>query len=591
MCFNDVTCNIDKEEEISKDNTKLIEKEEHRSNGVYKKLNKKIDTKTLECKKELNCLKQDSTSMTVQGVCELPTNTNANLKQSDTTVTVGYLKVQEESVDEIKNSESLKMQSLFNGKTNQLKDSGIDEDSEEEFQDNGKDVYARKQRKVQDICENTNLTSPAANFKSVSTVETTLSNTDNLASDIHDISDTTASQCTALVTPKTSNNKEEEENKVERIKLQPKVTGTKIIKKKYRIISDSILSLNTFFESKADDSPVSNKVMDPIYTEHNAEDSTSPVFKRRSQQMKRFNLTVDSESSLSDDDNEYCNTENMRDKLFKRAKESSDLSDSQDGNMGFKHRLSLQNSNRFKKHKNYAFKNSSKGKNIYLREKHINNEESVQLIRSVEVNSNKCKNALDCSGKKKTSSQNSFKQSVHYSNNESDTSEENKKLEKLFVKNDKTERTNKNDETTTQSTFKNSIMQTRPKNLQELMEKENLIYETALPSVTLKDLQENNVFLLEIPSVVLETELLEQKFVLTKKKLKLGEHKYRIAFNDTDQMFGVLNTGKSHTNYKAVNMKSMKRFVAYQKVVRTASEKSSNKCTNIEIDDDTEIPI
>ncbi|XP_078032485.1 uncharacterized protein LOC144467525 [Augochlora pura] len=594
MCFNNITCNIKQEQEISENNTKLMENKEYRSNGVYKKRKKENDTKISENKKELNCPKKDSISVTVQDASELSTNTNANLKQSYATLMVGYLKIQQEPADKCENIDSLEMQSLYNGKTNQPKDSGIDEDTEEESQENGKGVCARRKEKVRDICKNANLTSPAVNCESVSVFERTLSSVDHVVSNINDISDATESQCVTLVTTKNINSKGKEENKVQKIKLQPTVTDSKIIQMRYRIISDSVSELDTFSKSRDNDSYVSNKVMeDSINTEYNAEDSMSPLSKRRLQQMRRLNLTVDSESSLSDNDNEYCNTENMRDKLFKRSKEFSDLSDSQDGNADFKHTLSLQNSKRLKKHKNYTFKNNSKEENINLRQECVNNTESIQSLRLIEINSNKHKNTLNCSIEKethsstnqyKTSLQNSLKQPVHYLNNEINTSEENINLRKIIISNDKTGRISQNGETATQPAFKNSVIQTRPTNLQELMEQESLIYETALPSVTLRDIEENDVFLLEIPSVVLETELLQQKFVLTKKKLKLGEHKYRIAFNDTDQVVGVLNTGKFHTHYKPVNIKPMKRFVAYQKVVRTTSAKSSDRCTNIGMD-------
>ncbi|XP_076651611.1 uncharacterized protein LOC143358388 [Halictus rubicundus] len=580
------TYGINKKQETNKNCTKSMEGEINIGNDAYKKLNKNNCSKRLESKEKLNGIKKDLISLlnqetVVQCVDELSANVEARVEESYSTLKIEHVNVQEESADESKSSESSQMQPPFNGNTNQPKDSGIDEDTEEEFHVNGKTVNAKKKKKMPETCKNVNLMSPVVDRKNVSTIEMTLSNTDNLLSDIHDTSDTIDSQCTALFTNDDTNSEKKEENKLQKVKLQPKVTCTKVIKNKYRIISDNALLSDKCLESNINDDHISCKATDPVNSTHNAEDSMSPLSKRRLQQMKRLNLTADSESSLSEDDNEYCNTENMRDKLFKRSKEPSDSSDNEDENMGFKHVSSLQNSKKLKTDENYTFGNNRKEKNICLRETYTDNNESV-----AKTNGNNYKDTLHCSGETetyssltdqyKTNTQNTSKQSVHCSGNENDSAKESTKQERLFQQNHETERISKTDETATQTSIKNSAIQNRPHNLQELMNEENLVIETTLPSVTLKDLQENNVFLIDVPSMVVETELLGRKFILTENKLKLGKHKYKIEMNDINHMscvFSAGDTGESCTNYKAVTITPMKRFVAYEKIVKTTSKK------------------
>ncbi|XP_076294999.1 uncharacterized protein LOC143216103 [Lasioglossum baleicum] len=582
MCYNKKTNGIKAKQGTNEDYTRSSEGVSNSSNDEgNEKLNKSNCSRTLKSNEKLNGIRKDLISFLdeetmVQHVDKHSVNAEVCVRESCSRLKVEYLKVQEVSTDERESSESSLMQSPFNGKTNHPKDSGIDEDTEEEFHDIGRIVYAKKKKKMPEVCKNAKLTLPVLNCKDASTIGTTLSNADDLLSDIHDTSDTTDSQYTAPVTNKGTNSETKEENKLQKVKLQPKVTCSTVIKNKYRIISDNALLLDKCSESSISDDYISNKTMDPANIKHNPEDSMSPLSKRRLQQMRRLNLTGDSESSPSDDDNEYCNTENMRDKLFNRSKELSDLSGSEDENMGFKHSLSLQNNKKLTAHRNSRFGKNRKKKNIHSRESYTDNNESVQ---SSNTSSNNYKDTSSetetylLADQYKTNTWNSFEQSVRCSSNESDSAKENTEHESLSQKTHHTEKISKIDEIATRTMTKNSALRTRPHNLQELMDEESLVYETTLPSITLKDLQENNIFVLDIPSMVVETKLLGRKFILTENKLKLGKHKYKVALNDIDHMSCVLSTGEFCKDYRAVNIKPMKKLIAYEKIVKAASEK------------------
>ncbi|XP_031847448.2 uncharacterized protein LOC116433464 [Nomia melanderi] len=607
---NEITCDakeIQETENREESSEMSIKEELDTSININEELKIKDYYETLHDKQDLPDIKENLMSPLNQDIIQDVdfTNSKIELQHNDFAQSVEDLRVDEGSVDEPESSKFLQKQSLLNDNTHQPKDSGIDEDTEEEFPQNEQAICVIEKKQMQEefsenkqaicviekkqmqeefsenkqaicviekkqmqeefpenkqaICviekkqmqedciKSVELTPPTLYSKDVSEDETNLTTDDTFIFNIDD-------------SDEDINNEEEEQNKVVKQKLTPKVTHTEIVKNKYRIVSSNVSLFDINRGSKVTDNCVNNeKVIESVEIAHNAEDSMSPLSKRRLQQLRRLNLTVDSESSLSDDDDQYCNTENMRDKLFKRSKESSVSLDSEDDIMSFKHSTLLNDSMNSQGNKSCRFENSGKKKNNYLGETCITSTEDEETFNNNESDQIKKYN------KYKKSSQNSLKQSIHCTDNENTSPNKNTKHKGSFQESQTIDK-NLETETTLQSTIKNPTVQTKPCNLQELLEKESLIHELALPSVTLKDLQENDIYLLDIPSVVLESKLLGREFSLTNKKLTLGRHKYKITLDDTSHVSCVFNTGESCINYKAVSIKPVKKIVTRKRI-------------------------
>ena len=82
------------------------------------------------------------------------------------------------------------------------------------------------------------------------------------------------------------------------------------------------------------------------------EDSTSPITEKRYQQLRRLNL-VDSDSSTSENDDRNYDVENMRDKLFKRSSEFSDVLGNENDNVHPNHEIQSNLIQNYKKMKTF----------------------------------------------------------------------------------------------------------------------------------------------------------------------------------------------------------------------------------------------
>ncbi|XP_012339624.2 general transcriptional corepressor trfA-like [Apis florea] len=294
--------------------------------------------------------------------------------------------------------------------------------------------------------------------------------------------------------------------KREKHKVQPKVTHTEIVNRKYKIICDTSVFDN---HSEPDELDFYDEKHEIKEAQEIMEDNISPKDRKRVQQLRRLNLIEDNNSS--DNDDTCYNVENMRNKLFERSKESIDTLNNEDEDINSKHEISMK-----------------------FDEKLQNNDKYIQH------KSNSLNNTINHNFNKKQN------------------------VRKLNKKNLKIECTVQSENV--QSENAQSSICGRPCNLQELIKKESLVLETTIPSFTLKDIETDDVFLIDIPSTVLESELIGSKIVLTDKKLKLGKKKYKVECKSIDSTSWVFASGKIHKPYKIVNIKPITRAVAGEKI-------------------------
>ncbi|XP_060824719.1 uncharacterized protein PF3D7_1120600-like isoform X1 [Bombus pascuorum] len=439
------------------------------------------------------------------------------------------------------------------GNTYQLKDSGIDEDTEEEILERGKKYYKKfKNRTQTEEEEDTSNTSSIVNSKN------------NLIDDDDNSKSNTSKDIILLANENIDTNQVKSKQKIQTDKLQPKVTHTEVVNKKYKImcdisvVSENIeseeLSINDFCDEKPE-----VKEMKLIM-----KDSTSPITEKRYQQLRRLNL-VDSDSSTSENDDRNYNVENMRDKLFKRSSEFSDILGNENNNVHPNHEISIQLHKKiqktdFSEQTNYCLDDED---NI-LKQCSNTNEDSSPDTKQLLFASNKSvqhKSDLNC-----TISHNFDKE-----NHTKASSEKDLKIENMM-----------------QCEKKEST--SRPYNLQEFIEKENLLVETTKPSFTLRDVEEDDeVFIIDIPSKLLENQLLQSKIAFTEKTLKLGKQKYRVEYKNIDNVSCFLGTRKRKKPYKIVNIKPTARIVVREKVTKNSHAKFSDHCSNHNIDSSDEI--
>ncbi|XP_015175711.1 PREDICTED: putative uncharacterized protein DDB_G0282133 isoform X1 [Polistes dominula] len=106
-----------------------------------------------------------------------------------------------------------------------------------------------------------------------------------------------------------------------------------------------------------------------------------------------------------------------------------------------------------------------------------------------------------------------------------------------------------------------------PCSLQNLINKENLVHDSTKSTFTLEDLsQDNEIFLLNIPSTIKLTDLKGQKVVLKNEKLKLGKHQYRISYKDVPSQSCVFATHQNSNSYKLVNIKPTSSILVREKL-------------------------
>ncbi|XP_076241762.1 uncharacterized protein LOC143183877 [Calliopsis andreniformis] len=625
------------ESQLDKNHSKEIIKSQSTPESVKRNLIFTLNDETIIQEfKEPSISKTDPDQNLTDQFSETHTDHNliAQLKKSPN--------IKRKSVKEEKDKLFSSTQTLCNGNTNQPKDSGIDEDTEEEFPEREKKICKKIKTEIEEAHENSQSTSSSLEHENNSLTEITSLPFDSENHDgvDNDTLDKVNIENTISLPIKTEDiNKEDEikdikkedkiedikkedgikdikkEDKIEDIKKedktedqqnkrikqksQPRVTHTEVVKKRYRIVS-----CNTSLSDDYKDLDINTKhsgdeeVLEFTEADQAMDDSMSPLTKKRLQQLRRLNLTADSESSQSEDDDKYCSTENMRNKLLKRSKESSS---NEDENDDFKLVLeeSSKKQKRCKKSKvkskeeealcsNTVYEEHEKTSSSETPSKHMlkfpprkdsnrilnHNESTVEnFFRSVSHSDNEDNNLKSFDNtdlySHKLNHLNGTGNDFHQSKNE----KESRKI-------------NLDTETMTEIANKELRIQ-RPNNLQDFIEEENLVSETTIPSFKFKDIQdEDEVFVVDVPSVVFESELVGKRIILTRNKLKLGKQKYRIIHKDVDHVSCVFGTGKCRKPYKTVNIKPIARIVASEKIAKP-SFKIPNQSDTISYTEDT----
>ncbi|KYQ51003.1 hypothetical protein ALC60_09897 [Trachymyrmex zeteki] len=117
------------------------------------------------------------------------------------------------------------------------------------------------------------------------------------------------------------------------------------------------------------------------------------------------------------------------------------------------------------------------------------------------------------------------------------------------------------------NTHLNSSCQYRPRNLQQLIEDQDLFVEKIPASFTLADLSEDEeAFILNVPSKVLQSNLQGQVLTLKEKSIKLNESKYRIVRKEVGTTSCIFATGKKQKPYKIINIKNISTITVREKL-------------------------
>ncbi|KOX79737.1 hypothetical protein WN51_11347 [Melipona quadrifasciata] len=200
-------------------------------------------------------------------------------------------------------TETIMNETLIINNTYQPKDSGIDEDTEEECLENGK-TDKISNNKTKDKEQDTSST--------ISVLNNLRNSNNDPKSETYNMSDKKEHFQDTI---ENINAKEKMQTK----KPQSIVTHTEIVNKKYKVVS----SMSVFTEDmKPEELSINNSCDEKVEIEEiqQIEDDIFHSTERQLSQFGRLNLTVDSDSSTVDSDSTF---ENMIDKLYKRSARDS----------------------------------------------------------------------------------------------------------------------------------------------------------------------------------------------------------------------------------------------------------------------------
>ncbi|CAL7938114.1 unnamed protein product [Xylocopa violacea] len=460
----------------------------------YKIPNSPKKEKLEEMKKKVTPLLD--TVKDVQNTNDPCTSTNEPLDQN-------HLNLNIES--NVQNSEPLEIQSPNIAKKHQPKDSGI-EDTDEEFVEHD-EKYKNETQKVEQ-----NLSTLSSNLEckdDVVHVPNNLKskNPNSPRVDPEDVPSTNE---------EVSTNEQEHEEKLQK----PIVISTEIVNRKYKIIPNTSMFNKHAEPEESNMKDFWNKrLYETEDIEENIEGGVSPLTKKRLQQFRRLNLTIESDSSLSENDIRYSH-ESMREKLFNRDKES-DMSGSEDESIHYVKQSSFIGDDSIKHNSN-----------------HLNN------IVNHDVDQDEDESCTE---------------SFHEKNLDIEITQQPVNKKTVNGK-------NLDIEITQQSVNKKTVIHRRPCNLKELTEQEGLVLKTPKPSFKYKNIGEDELFIIDLPSKVLENQLLGSKMILTENKLKLGKQKYKIKYKEINKISCVFASTKRNKPYRTVNIKPLTRIVTRQKL-------------------------
>ncbi|CAK9807362.1 hypothetical protein ANTQUA_LOCUS5169 [Anthophora quadrimaculata] len=464
----------------------------------------------------------------------------------------------ETSMNEFAENKSFEIDSSFTINTCQPKDSGIEEDTEEEFSERVRKDCQEVEDKIENTQQNMSDTSSPFNCKSNSTNIDVNLKLEHYSSDKLDSKDTKFAWKYG-----STNDVKEPKEKVHKQKLQPKVTHTEIVNKKYKIISTGTYLSDIC--ATLQESNMKDFSCERVRETEEVEDSISILTKKRLEKLRKLNLTTDSDSSSSENDDAYCNVENMREKLLKRSEESSDASDDKDENVHSDREISIQFDKNLENGKDFekeslSYKESNK-KESRTKNCPVDNDD-ISLLHI------KDSTLSDASNKPVQEEWHSLVCTTHNFDQVEDTK--------------RSDENNPEIKNTIQVMNKKATRHHRPCNVQEFVEDESLMVETAIPSFTFKSIEKDDeLFIIDVPSVIFKSQFIGKKMVLTEKTLKLGKRKYKVKYRNVDNISCVFASGKSRKPYKTVNIQPVARVIAREKITRKSLGKWSNLYTEI----------
>ncbi|XP_028044815.2 protein PFC0760c isoform X1 [Monomorium pharaonis] len=128
----------------------------------------------------------------------------------------------------------------------------------------------------------------------------------------------------------------------------------------------------------------------------------------------------------------------------------------------------------------------------------------------------------------------------------------------------------------------NISSQYRPCNLQQLVEDQQLLVETIPASFTLTDISEDEeAFLLNIPSKVVQCNLQDQILTIKTKSIKFNEIKYKIVCKEVSTTSCIFATGKTRKPYKIVNIKNISTITVREKLQDSRKSDVSNSSITV----------
>ncbi|CAK9794586.1 hypothetical protein ANTPLA_LOCUS36 [Anthophora plagiata] len=460
--------------------------------------------------------------------------------------------------------------------TCQPKDSGIEEDTEEEFSEHAREGCQEVENKIENTQQNMSGSSSPFNCKSNSTDIDVDLKLGHYSANKLDSKDTTCAWKYG-----STNDVEEPKEKVHKHKLQPKVTHTEIVNKKYKIISTGTYVSNVC--ANLEESSMKDSSYEGVRETEEVEDSISILTRKRLEKLRKLNLTTDSDSSLSENDDAHCNVENMREKLLKRSEESSDASDDTDENVHSDREISIQFDKNLENGKDFEKKSLSYKESNKKKESKVENclEKEANCPVDTDDISRQCtkvKKDLLLHIKDNTLSDSSNKPVQEKRHSLVCTTRNFNQVEDVK----RSDENNPEIKNTIQAMNKKATRHHRPCNVQEIVEEENLTVETAIPSFTFKSIEEDDeLFIIDVPSAIFKSQLVGKKMVLTEKTLKLGKRKYKVKYRNIDNISCVFASGKSRKPYKTVNIQPVARVMAREKITRKSLGKWSNLYTEI----------
>ncbi|XP_032685864.1 dentin sialophosphoprotein-like [Odontomachus brunneus] len=509
--------------------------------------------------------------------------------------------------------------SSLNASHDQEKDSGIDEDSQDKFMKQRNEANKENQNNVTKIVEKVSVSSEPAKTNEVTEevredyIKETNLKVDDMTFKEQDTADDAETKEPETDTPELNQTEEEDAKlscevktledpcNVQKKQIQPKVTSTEIVNKRYKIVckrdddvnvarEDAECNSSKHYTSTSCPSTINDDIddIDDIddtsireineisvaqETEHEEDEEDHAniarcVSPRTEKRLQQLNLIVDSDSSDSENENEYrsiidrdseghTGNSNMSHSNTEDTTSQNDVPEEMDT------AALRRDDTRQDVHaelENDEGSNVSEKSDAKQRERveddqrsHISEENSVDVSHDKDNVSNEERPGNDericTSGKRHNNPA---------SPNDSNMDNEDDQRQK--------------------------DVRYRPCNLEELVEDEELLMETLPASLTLADISEDEeAFILNIPDKILQNNLQGQLLILKDKTIRFGKSKFRAVHNKVNTVSCIFATGKRQKPYKIVNLKEISTITVRERLLRPIEDATEPNSSDVDI--------